>query len=187
MAEDPAERDRCVDIICAKVDQLDGMVDDLIDFVRMDTAEWRRHLETVKLAPFLQSLIRRTRADAELLERRVESALEIPEGLSAPMDERLAQRALENIVNNALRYTDPGGLVRVAARTEPGRAVVTIADDGPGIAREDLPRVFDLFYRGTPSRREGGLGLGLAIVRGVADSHGWEVRVRSEPGKGSGI
>lgn len=185
MAEDPAERDRCVDIIGAKVDQLDGMVDDLIDFVRMDTSEWRRHLAPVELAPFLGDLARRVQADAELLDRRFRVDLEIPQGVSAPMDERLAQRALENILNNALRYTASDGLVRLAARAEPGRATVTISDDGPGIAGEDLPRIFDLFYRGTASRREQGLGLGLAIVRGVADSHGWEVVVRSEPGRGS--
>ncbi|HOX12171.1 MAG TPA: HAMP domain-containing sensor histidine kinase [Spirochaetia bacterium] len=185
MADAPGERERCVEIIGAKVDQLDGMVDDLIDFVRMDTAEWRRHLRSVELAPFLRDLVRRTRADAELLGRRVQDEVELPEGISAPMDERLAQRALENILNNALRYTGPGGLVRLAARAEPGRAVVTISDDGPGIPGEDLPRIFDLFYRGTASRREQGLGLGLAVVRGVADSHGWEIRVRSEPGRGS--
>lgn len=185
MADDPEARDRCVEIIGSKVDQLDGMVDDLIDFVRMDTAEWRRHLRPVALAAFLGDLARRSREDAELLGRRAEISLDIPEGVSAPMDERLAQRALENIVNNALRYTEPGGLVRLAARAEPDRIVLTISDDGPGIPEEDLPRIFDLFYRGTSSRREQGLGLGLAIVRGVADSHGWEVRVRSEPGKGS--
>ena len=185
MAEDPAERDRCVEIIGTKVDQLDGMVDDLIDFVRMDTAEWRRHLQPVELAPFLGGLARRVRADAELLDRSFRAELEIPRGVSAPLDGRLAQRALENILNNALRYTGPGGLVRLGARTEPGRVVVTISDDGPGIPGEDLPRIFDLFYRGTASRREQGLGLGLAVVRGVADSHGWEVRVRSEPGRGS--
>ena len=185
MADEPEARDRYVGIIGAKVDQLDGMVDDLIDFVRMDTAEWRRQLMVVDLGSFLRGFTRRMEADARILHRRLETDLELPDGLAVPMDERLVVRALENIVNNALRYTAQGGLVRFSAFERDGCAVVLISDDGPGIASEDLPLIFDMFYRGSSSRREQGMGLGLSIVRGVVDSHGWEIKVRSEKGRGS--
>jgi signal transduction histidine kinase len=183
---DPVSRLRSVEIIAAKVDQLEGMIDDLIDFVRVDSGEWRRALVKVNLAAFLSSFTKRVKDDAELLNRRVEVNIDIPADLLIPMDERLAVRALENLVNNSLRYTQEGGLVRIAAYME-GRsgqgprsaAVIEVSDNGPGIDEKDLPHVFEVFYRGSASRREQGMGLGLSVVKGVADSHGWEISVES--------
>lgn len=185
MAEDPASRAASLGIIVSKVDQLEAMIDDLIDFVRVDTGEWRGRLERIPLAPFLEAYGRRVAGDAELLQRRVEFLFDVPQGLSVPMDERLALRALENLVNNALRYTAPGGLVRLLARVEASVAIVEIADDGPGIADDELPRIFEPFYRGTSSRREQGMGLGLSVVKSVVDSLGWELSVSSALGAGT--
>ncbi len=190
MADGPKERDRYVGIIGAKVDQLAGMMDDLIDFVRFDTAAWRSRLERAPLAPFLRGLCRRLEADAVLLGRRAEVTIDLPEDLSVPFDERLFTRAIENIVNNALRYTDSGGFVRVLARAEPAgmapeRVVIEISDDGPGIEAADLDNIFDPFYRGSSSRREQGMGLGLSVVKSVLESHGWSIDVVSYPGEGS--
>jgi signal transduction histidine kinase len=115
------------------------------------------------------------------------------------MDSRLVGRALINIVNNAIRYTGENGRIRFSAfmhgaavpktggtKTAPepsppaeGKAVIEIADDGPGIKAGDLPHIFERFYRGTSSRREQGMGLGLALVKGIIDSHGWEITVSS--------
>ena len=184
MADDPESLDRSAEIIGTKVDQLGGMIDDLIDFVKVDSGEWRRKLDRVALGPFLEAYARRVSADAELLNRRAEYSVEIPSGLVVPMDDRLVLRALENLVNNSLRYTAPGGLVRIAARMEGSRAVVEISDDGPGMEAAELSHIFEPFYRGTASRREQGMGLGLAVVKGVVDSHGWELSVSSEKGKG---
>lgn len=185
LADEPDTRDHYVGIIGAKVDQLDGMVDDLIDFVRMNTAEWRSCLKPVALAPFLRDFSRRVTEDALILNHALETDLAIPEGIEIPMDERLVVRALENLVNNALRYTPSGGRVRLAARVERGRAILRISDNGQGIDEKDLPRIFDAFYRGTGSRREQGMGLGLSIVQGVVDSHGWDISVSSRRGAGS--
>ncbi len=190
MADEPKERERYVGIIGAKVDQLAGMIDDLIDFVRVDTGEWRRRLETAPLAPFLRGQCKRLEADAVLLGRRAEVTIDLPEDLSVAFDERLFTRAIENIVNNALRYTDSGGLVRVSAWPEPSvaapeRVVIEISDDGPGIDPADLDNIFDPFYRGSSSRREQGMGLGLSIVKSVLESHGWSINVVSHPGEGS--
>ena len=190
MDDGAGTRERYVGIIGSKVDQLAGMIDDLIDFVKVDSGEWRERLELKPLAPFLRGLCRRLEADAVLLGRRAESSIELPEDLAVPFDERLITRAIENIVNNALRYTEPGGLVRVSARVERGgdggeRVALEISDDGPGIGDGELPLIFDPFYRGSGSRREQGMGLGLSVVKGVVESHGWALSARSEPGRGS--
>ena len=185
MADSDESRDHYVDVIATKVDQLAGMIDDLIEFVRVDTGEWRRKLQVVHLAPLLRGLCRRVEADAALLRRKAEWSITIPDNVAVALDERLVTRALENIINNALRYTAEGGLVRMNARVEAGVAVIEIADNGPGIEPADMPNIFDPFYRGSASRREQGMGLGLAVVKGIIDSHGWGITVKSEPGSGS--
>jgi signal transduction histidine kinase len=100
--------------------------------------------------------------------------------------ERL-RRILENIVENAIKYTPAGGKVEVAAHASGGAAVVVVQDDGPGIAAEHLPRIFERFYRvdKARSRAVGGTGLGLAIVRHLAESIGARVSVTSEVGVGT--
>ena len=170
-------------IIQDKTDQLEGMIDDLIDFERVDTGEWRSGLSEVDLGPFLTVLVKRLSADAELLGRFVSSSILLPSPALVRMDERLVSRALENLVYNALRYSGEGGRVDISARLvrAPRRPSyeIEIADDGAGIAVEDLPHIFEPFYRGSSSRREQGMGLGLSIVKTVVESHGWEIEVGS--------
>jgi signal transduction histidine kinase len=171
-------------IIKSKADQLEGMIEDLIDFERVNTGEWSHGLASVDLATFLRVFSRRIEADAALLSRRVHSAIALPEPSFVHMDERLVTRALENLVNNALRYTSSGGRIDIAARVEGGNYIVSVIDDGPGISPQDLPHIFELFYRGSPSRREQGMGLGLSIVKTVVESHGWAIDVL--PGRDRG-
>jgi signal transduction histidine kinase len=166
-------------IIQSKADQLEGMIDDLIDFERVDTGEWSRGLVDLDLGCFLRAFAKRVEADAILLERNVLSAIDLPEGSIVRMDERLATRALENLVNNALRYTSAGDDIRISARAEgEGSYVLSVADEGPGIPSEDLAHIFEPFYRGSSSRREEGMGLGLSIVKTIVESHGWTIDVR---------
>ncbi len=105
------------------------------------------------------------------------------------MDEGLVSRALENLIGNAIRYTEAGGRIelsaRVAADGEKGMVRVEVSDTGIGIPEEDIKNIFDPFYRGTNSRREHGFGLGLTTVKSIIESHGWTIRVSSEVGKGT--
>ncbi|MGA2548279.1 MAG: HAMP domain-containing sensor histidine kinase [Rectinemataceae bacterium] len=171
-------------IIKSKANQLEGMIEDLIDFERVDTGEWSQDLASVDLAPFLRVFSRRIEADAALLGRRVHSAITLPEPSFVRMDERLVTRALENLVNNALRYTSSGGRIDITARAEGESYIVSVIDNGPGIFPQDLPHIFELFYRGSSSRREPGMGLGLSIVKTVVESHGWTIDVL--PGRDHG-
>jgi signal transduction histidine kinase len=94
---------------------------------------------------------------------------------------------LRNLIDNALRYTPAGGRVSVTARPQGRGVTVAVADTGAGIAPEDLPHVFDRFYRadGSRARATGGSGLGLAIVKQLVEAHGGRVWAESEPGRGS--
>jgi signal transduction histidine kinase len=179
-----AERDRYLAIIQEKAARLADMIDELIDFVRVDTGEWRRAQKPVRLAAFLRGFVRRVEADARLLDRRAAGHIDLPETVEVPMDERLATRALENLVNNSLRYTAPGGCVTVRARAKADRCLLEVSDDGPGIAAADVSHVFDPFFRGSSSRREEGLGLGLSVVKSIIESHGWEITLVSPAGHG---
>lgn len=171
-------------IIEAKADQLEGMIDDLIDFMRVDTGEWSSGLREVEIGPFLGSFLKRVEADANLLGREARGRIELPAGLLVKMDERLATRALENLVFNGLRYTREGGVVSLDASVAEGSAWIVVSDNGPGIAAEDIAHIFEPFYRGTSSRREQGMGLGLSIVKTVVESHGWSIGVASKAGGG---
>jgi CheY-like chemotaxis protein len=99
---------------------------------------------------------------------------------------RLSQ-VLENLLSNAAKYTQPGGRISIDARRTGSAATVTVADNGPGIAEELLPRVFDLFVQGHQriDRAQGGLGLGLALVKNLVALHGGTVSARNLPGGGS--
>jgi signal transduction histidine kinase len=188
IADDPESQKHSLGIIVSKVDQLEGMIDDLLNFVRLDSGEWRGKLKPVNLSVFLSAYAKRIVDDAELLHRQVESRINLPNDLSVPLDERLALRALENLVNNAIRYTRTNGHIALNAWVEDApqrRVIIEVRDNGPGIAEADLPHVFETFYRGTNSRREQGMGLGLAVVKGVADSHGWELGVQNSISGGS--
>jgi two-component system heavy metal sensor histidine kinase CusS len=113
----------------------------------------------------------------------------VPEDLSADLDRNLLQRALGNLMENAFRYTPPGGKVTLDAKNGGGRLRLTVTDTGPGIPSAHVERIFDRFYRVDSARSaaQGGTGLGLAIVKSIAQLHGGEVQIDSAEGHGTSI
>jgi len=97
----------------------------------------------------------------------------------------LFQRAIVNLISNAIRYTPQGGSIRIAYRVEADGVEIQIRDTGSGIPAKDLPFIFERFYRVDPSRNlgSGGVGLGLAIVKSIVDMHAGRIGVESEPGQ----
>ena len=184
-AADPETHRKYLSIVQDKTRALDGMVSDLIEFVRMDTGEWKLTHRPVPLAPFLRPIALRYAEDAAILRRSFTHAIELSDDVEVSMDEALLGRALENLIGNAIRYTREGGTIALRAGIESGVPVLTIADTGVGIPAEDLPRIFDPFYRGTNARREQGFGLGLATVKSIVEGHGWTIAVASDVGRGS--
>jgi len=185
VAEDPASRSGAAEIITAKADQLESMINDLLSAVQMDSGEHLTPMGTVNLKVFLQNLAKTWSNDVELLYHTFIHDINVPENLNIQLNERLILRAMENLINNAVRYTPPGSIIRFTAVRTDYSVELCISDNGPGIDKEDLPHIFEMLYRGSSSRREQGMGLGLAIVLWIINYHGWSISVASEKGKGT--
>ena len=176
LAEDHETRDRYLGIIAEKADLLGVRVSELIEYVRLSSSHWNIEPVPTKLAAFHREFFEGVAGDAAVLKRHLRHDLRIPERLTAPMDGALLARAYENILDNALRFTPEDGTVTVSASVADGGDVeVRIADSGPGIAAEDLPHLFDPFYRGAGT--SAGFGLGLSIARSITDAHGFSLSV----------
>ena len=174
-------------IIQRQVDHLVRLVDDLLDISRITrgTLELKRE----KHCPLKSVLAKAVEQASILLEQRKHRLeIEVEPGLACEGDPvRLAQ-VVANLLTNAARYTPPGGDIRLRAwRMDPQQLAISVRDNGVGIAPDTLPKLFELFVQGErgPDRAEGGLGIGLAIVRSLVELHGGSVQARSE-GLGQG-
>jgi two-component system phosphate regulon sensor histidine kinase PhoR len=168
----------------AEVDRLVRIVEELLELSRIESGAVLLAQEPVDLGAVLERAVERLRPEAERL--GVDLALDAKSGLPlvAGDAERL-ERAAVNLVGNALKFTPGGGSVRASVALEDGAVVARVRDTGAGIAEEDLPRVFERFYKADRSRGGLGIGLGLAIVRHTIEAHGGSVGVESELGRGS--
>jgi signal transduction histidine kinase len=184
-AAEPETQSRYLSIILDKTRGLEGMVRELIEFSRMDTGQWRMTHHDVPTRRFLTELARRFAEDASILRRDFTWSVEVPDAVSVRMDAGLFTRALENLIGNAIRYTPENGGISFTAVVEAGDVLLTLSDAGIGIPTEDLPHIWDPFYRGTNSRREQGFGLGLTTVKSIIEGHGWPLTVSSTVGVGT--
>jgi signal transduction histidine kinase len=173
-------------VMLAQSERLGRLVDQLLELSRLESGDLPLHREEVRLRP----LVSRVLSEIEVTRARddVELAQDVPEDLPPIFaDAERVHQVLFNLLDNAVRFTPSGGRVRVTASRGNGSVDVAVADTGPGIAPEHLPRLFDRFYRvdTSRSREEGGTGIGLAIARSVVEAHGGRIWADSEPGRGS--
>lgn len=164
---------------------LQRVIDDLQDLAAADAGTLRLHREPVRCDELLQQVASAHRVAAGTARVDLRTDTDGRPWLDA--DPVRMRQALGNLVSNALRHTPPDGTVTLSARPDGDHVVLEVADTGTGIAPEDLPHVFDRFWRAekSRSRRTGGSGLGLSIVRHLLAAHGGTVDAASEPGKGS--
>jgi len=165
--------------------QLTSIVEDLLVFAQAEAGKLELQVEQVEMGSFL----RRCVAALEPLAAAGGLTLKAQELESATMpgDSRWLRQMFENLLDNAVKYTPAGGSVAVRSYRHDGKFIVEICDTGIGIAAEEIPRIFDRFYRVDPSRNQeaGGSGLGLSIAQWVARSHGGRLEVESTLGSGS--
>jgi len=181
-AQDEAVRRRLLTIE-EEVDELDRLVADVLTASRLDLAS----LPLRKVAVDVQTLVEKARQRVLALDPSLRVDTQVEPRLMVEADEALLSRALDNLLDNARKY-GVGSPVQLEARRENGEVVLAVRDRGPGIPEEDLPRVFDPFFRGegAPSRAPG-FGLGLALARRVAEAHGGSARAANSEGGGARI
>jgi signal transduction histidine kinase len=170
-------------IVGNSAERMTHLVDDLLLFARQETPALE--LEPVDLAEVVHGVAAEFQVPAETRGITVERTAD--PGVRVLGDRQALRQALANLLANAVRLAPEGSRIRVAAGVDRGWAWMAVEDQGPGIAEADRQRVFQRFYRGdgTKGRDEGRSGLGLAIVRQIAEAHGGEARLASEPGRGS--
>lgn len=181
-----AERLNYLQIASRSCERLSKLVADLIELAKLDAREVSLQKEAFSPAELLQDVAQKFQLKAE--QRGVRLECDLPARTPyVDADIGLIERVLENLIGNALAHTDSGGVVRLGLEAGPGEVTVRVADTGVGIPSEDLPHVFDRFYRGAHGQRGGAehAGLGLAITKSILDLHGASMQVVSQIGVGT--
>ena len=160
-----------------------ALLSQLLMLARADKGRQVVQREPVDLSELVEMVAETEAEQAEA--RNITVQTELEPGVMVQGDETLLMRLLINLTENAIRYGRPGGQVKLTLRRQDGEAVGTVEDDGIGIAPEDLDKIWQRFWQADPARSGGGAGLGLSMVRWIAQAHGGRVTVQSEPGKGS--
>lgn len=158
------------------------LIESLLELARLDAGQEAFRREPFDLAVVARECIELVSPLAE--EQRITIHADLAAGSCTGDAERLSQ-VVTNLLTNAIVHNNPGGAVRVRTRRENSAVRLTVADDGPGIAPEDLPHIFDRFYRADKSRRCGGAGLGLAISKAIVEAHGGSIEASSAAGAGA--
>jgi len=181
---DPATRRQFLEVIDEETEKLEHMIDELLDASRLQAGRLPIERKPVSLGPLLTHAVDKLRPAMETTGHAV--VLQLPdEDVRVLADTLRMEQVLNNLLENAARYSDPSSPVEVGLVAEDGHAVLSVADRGDGIPEAELEQVFEPFYRGQNSKRRGirGAGLGLAICRGIVEAHGGKIWVESVYGK----
>jgi len=182
---DSDEYQKSLTTVAEEVGHMSKIIDQLLKLARADAGREMLSFEKVKLDELLRDLCSSLQKKSE--ENDVKLELTVLNEATVEGDRAMLKLLFSNIIENAIRYTERGGKITMLMRREGEGAFVHITDTGIGISKEDLPHIFDRFYRvdKARSRSEGGSGLGLAICKQIAELHGGDVTAESEPGKGT--
>jgi len=167
----------------AEVELMDELIDDVLFLSELETGREVVSLGSTRAAPLLREIV------AELAERSERAGVELQveiedEELELPLRARMLRIVVQNLAENALRHAGEGASCVISLRREDGERVLSVRDDGAGVDREDLPRLFERFYRADRARASRGSGLGLAIVKHVVEAAGGQVEALGAPAEG---
>jgi two-component system phosphate regulon sensor histidine kinase PhoR len=185
--DEPSDSRRFLEIVARQADRLASIIEDLLALSRIEQSEGSGNLplEPTRIADVFAA------ATADCGPRAAERSIRLnascDESLIGEVNPPLLEQAIINLVDNAIKYSDPGREVRISAELEGEELAIRVTDEGAGIEAEHLPRLFERFYRvdKARSRKLGGTGLGLSIVKHIVQAHGGGVTVESTPGVGS--
>jgi signal transduction histidine kinase len=190
--EDKKPNRRLLETLSRNVDILDRMIVELLDISELGAGKFSVRQETVDVETLLWSAVNGLQPEIRRASLDVSVMVRDSEALRVTGDEQRLRWALGHLLQNSLRYTEPGGhIIVMASRSPDNQIAVQVVDTGVGISERDLPHIFERFYRGEPRNTAGklldprGLGQGLFIARTVIEAHGGYLTVRSQPGQGS--
>ncbi len=185
--EKKQEKERFLGIIQKHVDRLDAIIEDLLALSRIEQEDDKKEIqfESVKIADVFQAAIQLCRPKAE--KQNIHINLDCEKDTTALLDPALIEQAVVNLLDNAIKFSEPGSTIHVKFHHQGNEMILSVQDQGIGIAQKHLPRLFERFYRvdKARSRSMGGTGLGLAIVKHIAQAHGGHLTVDSKLGEGS--
>ena len=182
--DDPAVATDFLRRIVGEVDRLALLVDELLDLARLESGRVQLRLDEIDPFVVLRAGVERLRAQVE--RARLDLVLEMEAG--APrvrVDRSRIEQVLLNLIHNAIKFTPPGGRIVVSARRDGETLLVSVRDNGIGVLPDELPRLFERFYKADKARRSEGTGLGLAIAKHIVLAHGGTIWADSTPGEGS--
>ncbi len=185
--KDPEDATRFLGIIEKHVDRLAAIIEDLLNLSKIEQTSEKTGISLIEsqLCDILQNALQV--CHVAVADKKIEIDTSCSESIKANVDPTLLEQAIVNLLDNAVKYSDEGGTVRLKVSKEKGFVVIAVQDQGCGISQKHLPRLFERFYRvdKARSRQLGGTGLGLAIVKHIVQAHGGDITVESTPGKGS--
>lgn len=176
---------KALSLVQVKTTQLESMINELIDFTKLTSYELKEHFELYSVTELIRNFAKESKLSANVFKREIVCNIKLPKDISLPINKQLITRALENIFSNALKYTRDGDKIEIISYVESKAIILKISDTGVGISDQDLPHIFDLFYKSSTSREGQSMGIGLSVVKSVFDAHGWDVKVTSEKNKGT--
>jgi signal transduction histidine kinase len=188
VVQDPATVERYLETAKRHIQSLSQLLDDLFEIVEIDAGGMRLERHPGSIRDIISDSLEGFSALAARRDVHLEGSI-APDVDPVLMDAQKIERVLTNLLDNALRHTRAGGMVRVSASGVGGRVQVEVRDTGEGISAEDLPHVFDRYYRGDKERDHDSarVGLGLAIARGIVEAHGGDIRIESAMGEGTRV
>jgi two-component system phosphate regulon sensor histidine kinase PhoR len=181
--EDPQAASDFLSRADGEVDRIIELVEELLELSRIESGELPLNRREADLTQLLSDVVDRLRPQAERKHQQLTLNTEpLP---SVSLDVPRIERALVNLVQNAIKFTPEGGAITVAARSAGAVVDISVCDSGIGISAEDLPRVFERFYKADQARAGGGSGLGLALAKHAVEAHGGRISVESRLGQGA--
>lgn len=187
MVEDKETERQFLAVIESEVDRMSSLVTDLLQLSALDMKRTKLDFRKYSVRELIDKTLEKLDIAAKAKNHILVAEVSYPG--KAVFDYEKLQRALINIISNAIKYTEPGGEINVSAKKSDGNIIFTVNDNGLGIPAEDLARIFDRFYRvdKARSRKMGGTGLGLAIAREIITAHNGEIKIDSEESKGTKV
>ena len=181
---DPEAAAGFLERITDNVLRMEAMISEMLELSRLETGQAPMHLAPISLSDAVAEEVDHLRPIAERagVELRTIVSDDLP---AVTADRAMVIQVVSNLLSNALHASEKGDEVRVTTELTPEGVVLSVTDTGRGIKAEYLPHVFERFFKTDPSRSDGGTGIGLAIVKHIAQAHGGDVQVRSAPGRGS--